>query len=51
MLDNEIIETLQTLFKAGCLIGDLARSTEELSEDEQNMLLCAYEGYLVGRGA
>ena len=40
-----------SIFKAGCLLGDLAREDEEeLSEDEVYMLACAFEGWLAAGG-
>ncbi len=49
MEEKELKEWAASIWKEGCLLGDLARE-DELSEDEVNMLVCAREGYLEGKG-
>lgn len=46
--EKHLREWAQRYFKAGCYLGDLARSKDELTGDELFHLEMAYEGFLVG---
>lgn len=49
MDEKSLREWAVKYFKEGCYLGDLARSEDELGEDERFHLEMAHEGFLVGQ--